>query len=80
MGAVGEQGVVQFEFLGSSTTTLELFTKVDAPQLDALLNGMLSRNLTPRTFPSGAVRGQILSTDIALISCSLRVNTTGAND
>jgi hypothetical protein len=50
MGAVGEQDVVQFEFLGSSTTTRELFTKVDAPQLDALLNGMLSRNLTLELF------------------------------
>jgi hypothetical protein len=71
MGAVGEQGVVQFEFPSSSTTTLELFTKVDAPQLDALLNGMLYINVTSGTFPSGAVRGQILSTDIALVSFSL---------
>jgi hypothetical protein len=71
LGGLGTSGTTLFTFEDNGTDTLELTNAVSAEQLSALLDGLMYIDISTVDFPDGAIRGQILPAEVAVVSFSL---------
>lgn len=71
IGALGTSGTALFTFEDNGTDTLELTNVVSADELNALLDGSMYIDISTTDFPDGAIRGQILPEEVAVVSFSL---------